>query len=122
MRSFTKALGHALSRPTIFPVPRCALRFALGEMADEALLASQRVQPQRLLASGYPFRFTELGEALAGDSGQEAGLDLLPLSPIVEALTRSATLKTCLGNGKELPSSRIESTCRTPGRNASLSA
>jgi len=62
---FTKALGHALSRPTIFPVPALALRFALGEMADEALLASQRVQPQRLLASGYPFRFTELGEALA---------------------------------------------------------
>src|SRR5882762_9034041 len=62
---FTKALGHALSRPTIFPVPALALRFALGEMADEALLASQRVQPQRLLASGYLFRFTELGEALA---------------------------------------------------------
>lgn len=61
---FTKALGKALSRPTVFSVPAFALRLAFGEMADEALLASQRVQPVRLLTSGYAFRFRELGAAL----------------------------------------------------------
>ena len=61
---FTAALGQALSRPAIFPVPKFALRLALGEMADGALLASQRVEPARLLASGYAFRFPELRAAL----------------------------------------------------------
>jgi uncharacterized protein len=62
---FAKALGKALSRPAILPVPAFALRLALGEMADEALLASQRVLPKRLLTTGYEFRFHELGAALA---------------------------------------------------------
>jgi uncharacterized protein (TIGR01777 family) len=62
---FTTALGKALSRPTVLSAPAFALRLALGEMADEALLASQRVRPDRLLASGYEFRFRELGVALA---------------------------------------------------------
>jgi len=62
---FTTALGKALSRPTVLSAPAFALRLALGEMADEALLASQRVWPDRLLASGYEFRFRELGVAFA---------------------------------------------------------
>ena len=62
---FTAALGKALSRPAVLTAPAFALRLALGEMADEALLASQRVRPERLLASGYEFRFRELGGALA---------------------------------------------------------
>ena len=61
---FTAALGKALSRPTLFPVPAFALRLAFGKMADEALLASARVLPERLLGSGYDFRFRELGPAL----------------------------------------------------------
>jgi uncharacterized protein (TIGR01777 family) len=67
---FTKALGKALSRPAIFPVPGFVLRLAFGEMADEALLAGQRVQPVRLLTSGYAFRFRELGGALDGIVGK----------------------------------------------------
>ena len=62
---FTTALGKALSRPTVLSAPAFALRLALGEMADETLLASQRVRPGRLLASGYEFRFRELGGAFA---------------------------------------------------------
>jgi uncharacterized protein (TIGR01777 family) len=62
---FTTALGRALSRPTVLSAPAFVLRLALGEMADEALLASQRVRPDRLLAGGYEFRFRELGVALA---------------------------------------------------------
>jgi uncharacterized protein (TIGR01777 family) len=61
---FTATLGKALSRPAVLPAPAFALRLALGEMADGALLASARVEPARLLASGYVFRFRELQTAL----------------------------------------------------------
>jgi uncharacterized protein (TIGR01777 family) len=63
-REFTKALGRALGRPTLFPMPACAARLAFGEMAAELLLASQRVEPAKLLASGYLFRFPDLEAAL----------------------------------------------------------
>ena len=61
---FTKLLGHILSRPTIFPLPSLAARLFLGEMANELLLASTRVLPARLMASGYQFRFSTLENAL----------------------------------------------------------
>ncbi|HLW46684.1 MAG TPA: TIGR01777 family oxidoreductase [bacterium] len=63
-RDFTAALGHALGRPAVLPVPAPALRAMFGEMADEALLASQRVEPARLLDAAYQFRFAELEPAL----------------------------------------------------------
>ena len=63
-REFTSALGHALGRPAVIPVPATALRAMFGEMADEALLASQRVEPARLRTTGYAFRFGELEPAL----------------------------------------------------------
>jgi uncharacterized protein len=61
---FTKALGRALGRPTVFPMPGFAARLVLGEMADELLLASARVQPAKLLASGFVFHHTELQPTL----------------------------------------------------------
>jgi len=61
---FTKALGSVLSRPTIFPVPSFAARLAFGQMADELLLASQRVEPTKLITSGYPFRYPTLKASL----------------------------------------------------------
>ena len=63
-REFTQILGGVLRRPTIFPLPAFAARTIMGEMADELLLASTRVEPSRLLASGYEFRFPELSGAL----------------------------------------------------------
>ena len=63
-REFTKTLGRVLGRPTLFPMPACAARLAFGQMADELLLASQRVEPVKLLASGYQFRFPEIEGAL----------------------------------------------------------
>ncbi|MGO9269169.1 MAG: TIGR01777 family oxidoreductase [Terriglobia bacterium] len=63
-REFTKTLGRVLSRPTLFPLPAFAARLALGEMANELLLASQRVEPARLIASGYQFCFPDLEGAL----------------------------------------------------------
>jgi uncharacterized protein (TIGR01777 family) len=63
-REFTKTLGKVLSRPTMFPLPAFAARLALGEMADDLLLSSARVEPARLLASGYKFKHPELEGAL----------------------------------------------------------
>lgn len=59
---FTSVLAAALRRPALFPAPRFALKLALGEMAD-ALLASQRVSPEKLKGSGYKFRHPQLKEA-----------------------------------------------------------
>lgn len=63
-QEFTKTLGKVLGRPTAMPLPAFAARLMFGEMADELLLASARVQPTKLLASGYQFRYPELAEAL----------------------------------------------------------
>lgn len=61
---FTRTLAVELSRPAIFPMPAFAARLAFGEMADELLLASQRVEANKLVASGYPFQSRELKQAL----------------------------------------------------------
>ena len=63
-REFTKTLGKVLGRPTIFPIPAVAARLAFGEMADELLLGSDRVEPKKLLESGYSFRHRDLETAL----------------------------------------------------------
>ncbi|MCZ6779656.1 MAG: TIGR01777 family oxidoreductase [Acidobacteriota bacterium] len=61
---FTRTLGSVLRRPTIFPMPALAARMAFGEMADELLLSSTRVQPARLTGSGFQFRYPSLESAL----------------------------------------------------------
>ena len=61
---FTKALGAALHRPAIFPVPAFVLRLAMGEMADALLLASQRVMPKALEKLGHKFLQPGLSSAL----------------------------------------------------------
>jgi uncharacterized protein len=61
---FTKTLGKALSRPTLFPIPAFGVRLAFGEMADSLLLSSQRVSPNRLKQSSYSFQYPELEGAL----------------------------------------------------------
>jgi NAD dependent epimerase/dehydratase family enzyme len=63
-RVFTTTLGRVVRRPTIVSLPAFALRAAFGEMADATLLASTRVQPERLLATGYRSRFPDLEGAL----------------------------------------------------------
>ena len=59
-REFTKTLGKLLGRPTVLPMPAFAARLALGEMADELLLSSNRVEPKRLLESGFRFQYPTL--------------------------------------------------------------
>ncbi|HKO63053.1 MAG TPA: TIGR01777 family oxidoreductase [Pyrinomonadaceae bacterium] len=61
---FTKTLGHALSRPTLLPIPAFGVRLAFGEMADALLLSSQRVEPKVLKEAGYQFQYPNLAEAL----------------------------------------------------------
>jgi uncharacterized protein (TIGR01777 family) len=61
---FAARLGEVLHRPALVPVPAFALRLLFGEMADAALLASQRVVPARLNQLGFEFRHPSLREAL----------------------------------------------------------
>lgn len=61
---FTKTLGRVLGRPTIAPMPAFAARLAFGQMADELLLASTRVEPRALLEDGFTFDHPELEGAL----------------------------------------------------------
>ena len=63
-REFTRALGSALHRPTLFPLPACIARIMFGEMADALLLSSSRVLPARLAAAGYQFQDQELETTL----------------------------------------------------------
>jgi len=69
---FTRTLGRVLGRPTLFPMPAFAARLAFGEVADALLLSSQRVEPARLLASGYRFRHPDLEPALRSLLGRPA--------------------------------------------------
>ncbi len=62
---FTRVLGRVLKRPTVLPMPTFAARLAFGEMADELLLASARVLPMKLSASGFVFRHPDLETALS---------------------------------------------------------
>jgi hypothetical protein len=61
---FTKTLASVLSRPAIFPMPAFAARLVFGQMGDELLLASQRVEPAELMASGYVYQKPDLRKAL----------------------------------------------------------
>jgi uncharacterized protein (TIGR01777 family) len=65
-REFAKTLGRVLRRPAVLPTPLLPLRLVFGtEFVEEVLLVSARVLPERLLESGYRFRFTELEPALS---------------------------------------------------------
>lgn len=62
--AFTRTLGALLGRPAIVPVPRAALHLLVGELADAALLASQRVSSRRLLDDGFWFAYPTITEGL----------------------------------------------------------
>lgn len=61
---FTRAIAQVLRRPALFPLPVFAVRLFFGQMGEELLLASARVLPTKLEASGYKFRYPELKPAL----------------------------------------------------------
>ena len=61
---FTEVLARALHRPAFLPMPAIAVKLIFGEMGREALLASARVRPERLLENGFEFCFPKLDAAL----------------------------------------------------------
>ena len=64
-QQFTKALGHALHRPTLIPIPLLPLNLMYSkELVKEVLLSSARVLPKKLLASGFVFTHTDLAQTL----------------------------------------------------------
>lgn len=63
-QEFTQVLAHHLRRPAVVPAPAFALRLALGEMADSALLSSTRAIPEKLLQCGFAFQHPTLPTAL----------------------------------------------------------
>ena len=60
---YTKQLASAINRPAILPVPKFAIKLALGEFAD-SLFASQRVVPAAALEAGFEFQHARLKSAL----------------------------------------------------------
>ena len=69
-KDYTRTLGRVLRRPTIFPMPAFVARLTFGELADELLLASQKVTPTRLLDTGYRYAQPELEGALRHQLGR----------------------------------------------------
>lgn len=64
---FTDTLARVLSRPALLPVPRAGLAILFGEMADNTILASQRVVPKKLAGAGFEFRHPRLDSALRAE-------------------------------------------------------
>jgi uncharacterized protein len=62
---FTRTLAKTLHRPTFVPIPAFVLKAAPGGMGEEALLASAKVIPQKLLAAGFRFAHPDLAATLA---------------------------------------------------------
>jgi uncharacterized protein (TIGR01777 family) len=63
-KEFTRALGRVLNRPTFFPLPSVAVTLLLGEMGQEALLTSERVEPAKLKRAGFTFQHPDIEQAL----------------------------------------------------------
>lgn len=61
---FAKTLASVLSRPAIFPLPAFAVKLVFGEMGEDLLLGSQKVEASKLISTGYPFRYRELRGSL----------------------------------------------------------
>jgi hypothetical protein len=63
MKEFAKTLGKILKRPSLFPVPKFAMKIAAGEVAEYAVM-SQRTSVEKILNAGYKFKFENLEVAL----------------------------------------------------------
>lgn len=61
---FTKTLASCLNRPALFPMPAFAVKLIFGQMGEELLLSSTKVEPRKLVESRYPFLYPKLDQAL----------------------------------------------------------
>ncbi len=64
-RELSQAIGRAINRPAVMPVPGLVLDLKFGREFGQVLRGGQRVLPRRALDLGYRFRFTEVDDALA---------------------------------------------------------
>jgi uncharacterized protein len=71
-REFARVLGRVVGRPAVLPAPAFVFRLIMGDMAEETVLASARIVPARLRASGYEFRHVGLEPALRHELGAAA--------------------------------------------------
>jgi uncharacterized protein len=67
-RHLSRALGHAMHRPSLLPAPGFAVKMVVGEFAD-SVLTGQRVLPARAQKDGYHFRYPEIEQAFRGIFG-----------------------------------------------------
>jgi uncharacterized protein (TIGR01777 family) len=81
MQDFTDTLAQVMRRPSVFHVPSALVSTAMGDAADEFLLASARVLPERLEADGYDFLYPTLEGALR----HQLGRTMAPLVPQEDA-------------------------------------
>jgi hypothetical protein len=70
---YSRALGKVLQRPAFMPMPAFAARMAFGQFADECLLSSTRVIPEKLQQTNYEFRYPQLEGALRHVLGRREG-------------------------------------------------
>lgn len=68
--AFTSALGRALGRPTVVPVPAFAVKAAFGELGTEALLWGQRVIPEKVLGTDFEFFYEGVEDSLRFQLGR----------------------------------------------------
>ena len=85
-KGFAQAIGHALHRPAILPLPAFPLRLALGDLADELMLGGQKVLPVKAVFHGFRFRYPRVDDAVRAIVGRPAeAASPVPLRPFREA-------------------------------------
>ena len=63
-KDFVKTLASVLHRPCFMVLPKIAIKLLFGQKAEELFLTSQKVYPQRLLDTGFKFKYPDLNSAL----------------------------------------------------------
>jgi hypothetical protein len=79
--TFTSALGRALGRPTIVPVPALAVKALFGQLGTEALLWGQRALPRKATATGFTFFYEGVEESLRFQLGRDESAKISPFGP-----------------------------------------
>ena len=90
-RQFARALGSALRRPALLPLPGFVLKAAMGEAAS-VLLGGQCAMPRKLLELGFPFAFSTIDEALRDIVGGSAAVSIRRLEAATSAISDSSYL------------------------------
>ena len=84
---FATTASQALGQKSGGSMPAFLVRLIMGEMGEEFILSSRRIQPAKLLAAGYQFRFPELGQALRHEMEMvKANLTAKPTLPLKQIL------------------------------------